>query len=151
MNMHLLAFAETIQLFPDGTLFIHVALILAMIWVLNRTLYRPINKVIESREKNKGGHSSEADGLLKQVEEKESRYTSEMLDTRSKGYELIEKEQKKAVAAREQKLADAKADVAEKFDTGKAELEEQTAEARSAIGAEAEKIADSIAASILKA
>ncbi len=148
--MHLLAFADTIQLFPDGTLFIHVALILVMIWVLNRTLYRPINKIIESREKNKGGHSSEAVGLLKEVEEKESRYTKEMLDTRSRGYELIEKEQKKAVAAREQKLADAKTEVAEKFDLGKAELEKQAADATAAIRSDAEKLADRIAASILK-
>jgi F-type H+-transporting ATPase subunit b len=148
--MHLLAFADTIQLFPDGTLFIHVALILVMIWVLNRTLYRPINKIIESREKNKGGHSSEAVGLLKEVDEKESRYTKEMLDTRSRGYELIEKEQKKAVAAREQKLADAKAEVAEKFDSGKAELEKQAADATAAIRTDAEKLADRIAANILK-
>jgi F-type H+-transporting ATPase subunit b len=148
--MHLLAFAETIQLFPDGTLFIHVALILIMIWILNRTLYRPINQVIESREKNKGGHSSEAVGILKDVEEKESRYTREMLETRSQGYELIEKEQKAAIAAREKQLAEVKADVADRFEKGRSELEKRTAEARATIEADAEKIADSIAASILK-
>ncbi|MFZ1700448.1 MAG: hypothetical protein WBO10_15870 [Pyrinomonadaceae bacterium] len=148
--MHMLAFAETIQLFPDGTIFFHVALILGMIWVLNRTLYRPINRVIESREKNKGGHSGEAVELLKDVDEKESRYTREMLEARSKGYELIEKEQKKATDARDKKLADAKAETADKFAAGKTELETQTADARSSIKTEAEKISDSIASSILK-
>ena len=73
MSMHLLAFAESIQLFPDGSLLIHVALILLMIWVLNRTLYKPINKVLEARERNKGGHSSEAEGLLKEVDERRKR------------------------------------------------------------------------------
>ena len=149
--MHLLLFAETIQLFPDGTLFLHVALILAMIWVLNRTLYRPINRIIEAREKNKGGHSSEATSILKDVGEKESRYTKEMLDTRSRGYELIEKEQKAATEAREKQLGEAKAEVAGKFENGKAELEKQAAGAHAAIGADAEKIADSIVASILRA
>lgn len=149
--MHLLAFAESIQLFPDGTLFIHIGIILLMIWVLNRTLFRPINRVIESREKNKGGHSSEALGILKDVGEKEARYSGEMLDTRSKGYELIEKEQKRSAAAREQKIIETKAEVAEKFEIGKAELEKQAAEARSTIGTEAEKIAEKIAANILKA
>jgi len=148
--MHLLAFAE-IQLFPDGTLFVHIAIILAMIWILNRTFYKPINRIIESREKNKGGHSTEALEILKNVDEKEARFTREMLDTRSKGYELVEKEQKKAVAAREQKLAEAKAEASEKFDSGKADLEKQAAEAHAAIGAEAEKIADKIAANILNA
>lgn len=149
--MYLLAFADTIQLFPDGTLFIHVALILLMIWVLNRTLYRPINKIIETREKNKGGHSSEADALLSEVADKESRYSSEMLETRSKGYELVEKEQKKAAADREKKVAATKKEIAEKFEIEKAELEKQTAEARSVIRSEAEKMADAIAANILKA
>ena len=149
--MHLLLFAETIQLFPDGTLFVHIAIILGMIWILNRTLYRPINRVLEAREKSKGGHSSEAEGILKDVEGKETRYTHELLDARSEGYELIEKEQKQAAAARDKQLGEVKAEVAEKFNTGKAELEKQEAAARASIATDAEKIADKIAANILKA
>jgi F0F1-type ATP synthase membrane subunit b/b' len=149
--MYLLAFAETIQLFPDGTLFIHVALILLMIWILNRTLYRPLNRVIESRERSKGGRSTDAVDILKDVEAKESTYTREMLETRTKGYELIETEQRKAVAEREQKLQEAKAAVSEKFTAGRTELESQSAAAHAAISTDAQKIAESIAANILKA
>jgi len=148
--MHLLAFAESIQLFPDGTIFIHIGIILLMMWVLNRTFYKPINRIIQAREKNKGGHSSEAVSILSDVGEKETRYTNELLDARTKGYELIEKEQKKAIAAREQKLAEAKTEIAGMYDNGKAELEKEAAEARAAIDLEAEKIADQIAANILK-
>ena len=147
--MHLLAFADTIQLFPDGTLFLHIVIILVMIWVLNRTLYRPINRIIDSRAKSKGGRSGEARGILNDVEDKEARYSKEMLDTRSKGYELIEKEQKKATAERDKKIGEVKADIAEKFDAGKADLEKQTAEAHAAIGKDAKKLADAIAANIL--
>jgi len=57
--MHLLAAAEVIQLFPDGTIFIHIAMVLGMIWILNRTFFRPINRVLETREQNKGEHSVE--------------------------------------------------------------------------------------------
>jgi F-type H+-transporting ATPase subunit b len=148
--MYLLAFAESIQLFPDASLFLHVGIILFMIWLLNRTLYKPINRVLETRERNKGGHSSEAEALLSQVGEKEARYSKEMLDARSKGYELIEKEQKKAVAARDKKLGEVKAEVAEMFGGGKAEIEKQSADARENLGAEAEKMADKITAGILK-
>jgi F-type H+-transporting ATPase subunit b len=149
--MFMLAFAESIQLFPDGTLFIHVALILLMIWLLNRTLFRPINQVIDSREKNKGGASGEAEQILKDVGEKEAKYSREMLDARSKGYELIEKEQKKAVAARDKKIAEAKAEADGLLQSGRAELVKNAADVRTAIGTDAEKIADKIAASILKA
>jgi F-type H+-transporting ATPase subunit b len=148
--MHLLLFAETIQLFPDGTMFLHIAIILAMIWLLNRTLYRPINKVLEAREKNKGGYSTEAEKILKDAEGKERNYTNEMLDARSHGYELIEKEQKKAAAERDKKISEVKAEVAQKFSAGRAEIEQNAAVAHAAIGTEAEKMADMIAANILK-
>lgn len=148
--MHLLAFAETIQLFPDGTIFIHIALILVMIWVLNRTFYKPINRIIASREKSKGGRSSEAVGILKEAEEIEARYTREMLEARSAGYEMIEKEQKKAAAARDKKITEAKADIAEKFEASKTDIEKRAAEARSTVGIEAEKMAEQITSNILR-
>ncbi|MEJ7622459.1 MAG: hypothetical protein WKF34_00550 [Pyrinomonadaceae bacterium] len=148
--MHLLLFAEAIQLFPDGTLFIHVGLILLMIFVLNRTLYRPINNLLHARERSKGGHASEADGILADVAGKEIRYTKEILEARSEGYSLIEKEQKDAAALREKQIEAAKAETGQKLESGRAEIEQQAAEARAAIGTEAEKMADRITAGILK-
>jgi F-type H+-transporting ATPase subunit b len=149
--MLLLAFAESIQLFPDGTLFIHIALILIMIWVLNRTFFRPINRVIESREKHKGGHGSEAEAILSDVSEKQARYNQELLEARSKGYELIEKERSAAVAARQSKVAAAKAETAESLAAGKQEVQQQAADARTIIAKEAEVMAEKITSNILKA
>ena len=77
--MHLLAFAGSIQLFPDGTIFIHIALVLIMIWVLNRTFFRPIRSVIASREKFHGGRNTEAESILNEAAEKESKYILETL------------------------------------------------------------------------
>jgi len=148
--MYLFLFAESIQLFPDGTIFIHIAMILGMMWLLNRTLFRPINNILQAREKQKGGHSFEADEILKNAGNKESRYAKEMLDARSAGYELIEKDQQASAAMRDEKLNAAKADIAGSFNTGRSEIEKQTAQAHSEIGSNAEKMADKIAASILK-
>ncbi len=149
--MHLLAFAETIQLFPDGTIFIHIGLVLLMIWLLNRTLFKPINRVIATREMNKGGHSSEAEAILNEVTEKESLYEREMLAARSAGYSLIEKEHKELVAERNRHLAEAKAATVEQLSRDKAEVQKQVADARSTISTEADKMADKIAANILNA
>ena len=149
--MHFLALAESsIQLFPDGTIFVHIAIILAMIWILNRTLYRPINRILETREKSKGGHASEAEAILASVAEKETRYTKELLDARSEGYALVEKEQKKAASARDKKIAEAKAETAAAFESGRADLDRQAETARGEIDTAAEKMADQIAAGILK-
>ena len=147
--MSLLAFAG-IQLFPDGTLFIHIALILIMIWVLNRTFFRPINRVLESRDKHKFGPGGEAEKILNDALEKEAKLNKEMLSARSEGYELIEKQRAAAVDNRVKLIAAAKAETAAKFAAEKQALAEQAAAGRATIASQAEEIADRIAGSILK-
>lgn len=151
--MFLLAFAEgsSIQLVPDGTLLIHVALVLLMIYILNRTFFRPINRVIESREKNKGGRSIEAEEIMRDVEAKREKYNLAMRDARSEGYAIVDNERSKALKKKEQKIGRVKEAVANEFAAESAELEKQTAEARESIKSEAEKLADKITANILKA
>jgi len=146
----ILAFQE-VQLVPDGTVFIHIALILLMIYILNRTFFRPINRVIQSRERSKGGHSSEAEEILNSVTEKQARYDAAMLEARSKGYELIEKERSEAVAKRQTEISSVKTEVEQTITREKAELERQTVEARAVIALEAEKMAEKISANILNA
>jgi len=148
--MLFLAFAESIQLFPDGTIFIHIALILLMIWVLNRTFFRPINRVLESREKHRHA-GGEAASILSQATAKEAAYQSAMLEARTQGYQLIERRHSEAVAEREQKLGAVKSEVATQLANERASLEGQAAEARAAVTAEADQIADKIARNILRA
>ncbi len=148
--MVFLAFAE-IYLVPDGTMLIHIALILVMIWILNRTFFRPINRIIESREKHKGGKFGEAAGILRQVGEKQTRYDAALLEARSKGYELIEKERSQAVSARQSEIEQVKSEVASNIAQEKEELERQTVEARAAIAKEAKQMAEKISSNLLKA
>lgn len=151
--MVLLAFAEStaVQLVPDGTLFIHIAIILLMIWILNRTFFRPINRIIEQREKNKGGRLGESETLLQEVAEKETKYNEALREARSKGYELIEKERSQAISKRQEKLGTAKEEIQQKLNQETTELEKQTAEARQSIATEAEKMAEKISSNILRA
>jgi F-type H+-transporting ATPase subunit b len=149
--MHLLAFAESIQLFPDGTLFVHIALILLMIWILNRTFFRPINRIIESREKFKGGRNTEADEILSSVAEKQSLYSQELLGARTQSYELIEKERTAALALRADKITGAKSETAKTFEAQRQELTAQADAARASIAKEAEVLAEKISSNILKA
>lgn len=145
-----LAFVE-VKLIPDGTLFIHIALILLMIWILNRTFFRPINKVLEKRQKNSGGRSSEAQQILSQVQEKNTAFDSAIRDARSEGYELIESQRSHAVAARQETIEAVKSEVNTLIASGKETIAKQTAEAQKSISAEAQKMAEQISANILKA
>lgn len=146
--MVLLAFQE-VRLVPDGTLFIHIALILLMIWVLNRTFFRPINRILESRERSKGGRSSEAQEILSKIGEKQSLYDATMLRARSEGYELIERQRAEAVAVRQERVAAVKEEVAQTIAQETAELNRQTVEAKATIARQAEQMAERISANIL--
>lgn len=148
--MAILAFAG-VQLVPDGTLLIHIALILLMIWILNRTFFRPINKVLESRERNSGGRSSEAQEILNQVRDKNAVFDSEIRDTRNEGYSLIEKQRSKAVAKKQKKVEAVKEEVAALLTTEKEAIAQQAAEAKKDITTQASKMAEKISANILKA
>jgi F-type H+-transporting ATPase subunit b len=149
--MFVLAFAEGgIQLVPDGTILIHIALILLMIFILNRTFFRPINRVIESREKNKGGRFGAATDLLRQVEEKNARFEAEMRGARAEGYSLIEAEREAALAEREAQVGMVKSEAEQKLAAEKAAIAEQTEQARRQIAAEAKVLAEKISSNILK-
>jgi len=148
--MFFLAFAQSVQLVPDGTILIHIALILLMIWILNRTFFRPINRVIESRERKKGGRFSEAESILQEVSEKQTKYNQAMLEARARGYETIESERAVALADREAKIGEVKQEVGQKFEQEKAQLQTQTVEARAIIAAEADKLAEKISSNILR-
>lgn len=147
--MVLLAFAE-VQLLPDLTVFFHIALILLMIWLLNHTFFKPINRILDARERNRGGRGSEAEDILRDVSGKEAEYTAGLLEARNEGYELIEKERAAAVEKRTNEVAAVKSEVATYLDDELSELDRQTAEAEAQIREEAERMADRISAGILR-
>lgn len=149
--MYVLAFAETVQLMPDFSMFIHMLMILAMIYILNRTFFRPINRILDARERNKGGQYSESAGILREADAKEDEYRRSLLAAREEGYEIIERERGTALELKQKKVAEAKQEVAAMLESELGELERQTEAARTEISVEAEKMADRISSNILKA
>lgn len=150
--MVFLAFAEgaSVQLLPDFSMFVHMAIILIMIWILNRTFFRPINRIIDARVKNKGGRYTEAEQILQDVEKKRADYNAALLEARNKGYELVEKERLAALAAREAELETVREEVSNKLSAEKTQIARQTETAREEIAKQAEVMADKITANILK-
>lgn len=139
-----------IQLIPDATILIHIALILLMIFILNRTFFRPINRVIESREKNKGGRFGEAEAILQQVAEKNTRFESVMREARTEGYSQIEAERDAAMTERQVKVEAVKSEVEQRLAREKAAIAQQAEQARQQIAAEARVLAERISTNILK-
>jgi F-type H+-transporting ATPase subunit b len=148
--MLLLSFAEnTIQLVPDGTLFIHIAIILIMVFVLNATLFKPINRILEEREKKTRGRSGEAHDILRRVEEGLSKYENTLRQARAEGYRLMEHERSTAMVERQTKLNTIREEVLVTLERQKSELSLQADEARSSLATDARRLAAEIGAHIL--
>lgn len=97
--------AETsIQLVPDGTLLLHLLMVAVMVFVLNRTLLKPINQILSEREKQITGRLKEAEALSAESEEKRHQYQSALRDARAEGYRLLEKERGAAIKEKDEKV-----------------------------------------------
>lgn len=95
---------SSIQLVPDGTLLLHLLMIGVMVAFLNRTLLKPINKILEEREKYVSGKMSEAEKILKNSEEKFNEYQAKLRGARTEGYHLLEKVRAQAVKDKDDKV-----------------------------------------------
>lgn len=146
----MLAFAESIQLVPDGTIVIHIALIILMVFVLNRLLFRPIGRVLSEREARTHGRTGEAHDTIRRVKESLSRYENALRKARAEGYSLLEQQQAAAYGERQRKIATVREEVGGQVEQERGEIRAQAERARSTLSDEAERVAASISAQVLR-
>lgn len=147
--MILLGFAENPILVPDGTIFLHIAIILVMVFVLNATLFKPINRILEERERRTRGRSGQAKGIIKQVEEKLASYERGLREARSEGYRLMEQERAEAMRERQMKVDIVREEVSRSIEEEKGAIHVQAEEARDTLMRESGAIAADISTHIL--
>ena len=149
--MVFLAFAEnSIQLVPDGTIFFHIFLILLMIWILNRTLFKPINRILEARERMTGGSFAETTDTLRQADEKLANYETTLREARATGYAVVENTRRESLAQRQLQIDEVKADVVNQIEREKADLNKQVAQVRQNLASDARVLAERITAQVLR-
>jgi F-type H+-transporting ATPase subunit b len=145
-----LGFAEnSIQLVPDGTLLLHVVIILVMVWVLNATLLKPISRILEEREKRTRGRREEARGILGDVSESLARYERSLRQARGEAYALAETERAAAMQERQQKLNEMRLHLSESVAQQKEAIQRQAETERGKLGAEAQSMAREIGSRLL--
>jgi F-type H+-transporting ATPase subunit b len=146
----LLALAEgAIQLVPDGTILFHLAAVIAMVAVLNATLLRPINRILEERERRTKGRLTEAQRTLLTVEERLKDYERRMRSARAEGYALLERERSASTQLREQALVAVRSQVAAGLSQEKAKLDSESANVREQLRGDARNRAIEISRQIL--
>lgn len=149
--MPLLAFAEgAIQLVPDGTLLFHLALIIAMVALLNATLLKPINRILEERERLTKGRLNEAERTLLIVHEKLLDYERRLREARAEGYALMERERAVISEERNRKVAQVKSEIARVLSEERETLKTETAQVRGKLTVDARSVALEIGRQILR-
>jgi F-type H+-transporting ATPase subunit b len=145
-----LALAEnSIQLVPDGTLFLHIILIILMVFILNLTLFRPINRILEERERQTRGRTSDAQQIFKQIESDLGRYEQSLRGARTKGYHLLEHQRMEALQERQVSLRLLREELEASSDQQKSSIYAQAAQARLMLEEDSRKVATEISQHIL--
>lgn len=143
-------FAASISLIPDGTVFLHIGIIALMVFVLNRTLFKPIGAILARRDQRMSGSGTgSATDLLQQVDDKMRHYETTLRDARSSGYRRIEQERIAATQARQAQLTTVREEVAKTVTKQKAEINQQVSTSRNALQYDAQRLAADISARIL--
>lgn len=148
--MFLIVLAEnSIQLVPDGTLLLHLLIVVLMVALLNLTLLKPINRILEERERRTRGRLSKAQETLATVDRKVRDYEHRLREARSEGYALMEKERTALGRERERKVAEVKAEIAHLLAAEKDKLRNEAEGVRGSLKTEARKMALAISQQIL--
>ena len=147
----ILGFAgDSIQLVPDGTLVLHVIIILIMVYVLNATLYKPINNILASREKRTRGRLTEAQEIMQNVTAKVNEYEQSLRQARAEAYAFTEAQRTEAMKDRQARLNEMRGQLAEVLAQEKKTIEAQSTAARTTLESDARRIASEIGARVLK-
>jgi len=146
----ILAFADnSIQLVPDGTLIFHVVIIVAMVAILNRTLFRPINRILSDRELQTEGGVTEAAAVVGRAREKVKDYERRLREARAEGYQELEQEKLRNLRDRERKLQELRAEMGAWVRDQKGQLQAQAESARKELDQKTQEMGARIATRIL--
>ena len=140
----------SIQLVPDGTLLLHLLLVGVMVFVLNRTLLKPINQILAEREKQIAGRIKEAEAMTSETQEKLKRYNDALREARADGYKLLEKERAQAMKEKEEKLRQYREQMSKEVATQVETTRRQEQTVKGELEAQAATIGNLISSQILR-
>lgn len=143
-------FLAQIQLVPDGTLLLHLLMVGVMVFILNRTLLKPINQILAERERQVEGRIKEAEMLAAETEEKVRRYNAVLREARTEGYRLLEKERAAAVKEKDEKVRQYREQMSQTVAAQIETTRQQEQQVRGELESQAATIGDLISSQILR-
>lgn len=133
----------------DGSFLFVFASILVLIFVLNRTLFKPINQVLDERERLGVGRLAEARRMLASYEERLAGYEEKLRAARAESYLELESRRRQALAGRAEAIETIKAEIAGEVAAARAEVARQADAARQSLANDSRVMAATISTQIL--
>jgi F0F1-type ATP synthase membrane subunit b/b' len=139
-----------IQLVPDGTLLLHLVMVGIMVFILNRTLLKPINQILAERDKQITGRRAEAERLAAESQEKLRTYNEALHEARVDGYRLLDKERAEGLKQREEKVRQYREEMSKEVAAQVEATRQQEESAKRELDTQAASMSDLISSQILR-
>jgi len=140
----------SIQLVPDGTMLLHIVVIVVMVAVVNRTLLGPINRILAEREKQIRTNVTEQKRLEGERAEKFEKYSATLREARSEGYHLLERERAEALKIKDEQVRKAKQEITTNVAGQLAAVRKEEEQVRAELETQAVVISEEITARVLR-
>jgi len=121
-----------------------------MVFILNRTLLRPVNQILAERERQITGRLKEAEALAAETQEKQRRYNEVLREARSDGYRLLEKERAEGLKEKEEKLRQYREEMSKQVAAQLETTRQQQQSVKGELEAQAAVISNLISSQILR-
>jgi F-type H+-transporting ATPase subunit b len=125
-------------------------MVVVMVYVVNRTLLRPINQILAEREKQIAGRLQEAQTLATETDQKLKRYNDALHAARIEGYKLLEKERADALKEKDEKVRVSREQASREVAAQKANIERQEQSVKQELEGQAASISSLISAQVLR-
>lgn len=133
----------------DGSFLVIFISILLLIFILNRTLFKPINQVLDERNHLGAGRMAEAKQLLAQYEQRLNGYEQQIQSARAEAYQFMETQRRDSQGSRADMIAQVKSETASQIAAAREEIAKQTDAAKANLEGEARAMAAVISSQIL--
>lgn len=131
------------------TLLLVAAAVVALVFILNRFLFRPINEILAKRQAEVDEARTEFERARRLQEQRMHEIEERLSRARRDAFSIREAAQQEARAERDEVLAAARADAMKSVESARAEIREQVDQARRQLDDDAQGLAKQIVEQLL--
>jgi len=125
-------------------------MVVVMVFIVNRTLLRPVNRILAEREKQIEGRLKEAEALAAETEQKLKTYNDALHAARVDGYKLLEKERADGLKEKDEKVRLQREQTSREVAAQLDNIKRQEQSVKQELETQAASISDLISAQVLR-